>query len=77
VGRAWTGLELTKFHAPSGRGGDRRAPAKTPGIRHAAFAVADMDAVVVACEPAARSSLVTRSATKTAVGSATSAARRA
>ncbi len=36
-------LELTKFHAPSGRGGDRHAPANTPGIRHVAFAV---DAVV-------------------------------
>jgi len=40
-------LELTKFHAPSGRGGDRHAPANTPGIRHVAFAVDDIDAVVV------------------------------
>jgi catechol 2,3-dioxygenase-like lactoylglutathione lyase family enzyme len=24
-------LELTKFHAPSGRGGDQHAPANTPG----------------------------------------------
>jgi catechol 2,3-dioxygenase-like lactoylglutathione lyase family enzyme len=39
-------LELTKFHAPSGRGGDRDAPANTPGIRHLAFAVDDIDAVV-------------------------------
>src|SRR6266542_2854181 len=39
-------LELTKFHAPSGRGGDRHAPANTPGIRHVAFAVDDIDAVV-------------------------------
>jgi catechol 2,3-dioxygenase-like lactoylglutathione lyase family enzyme len=39
-------LELTKFHAPSGGGGDRRAPANTPGIRHVAFAVDDIDAVV-------------------------------
>ena len=39
-------LELTKFHAPSGRGGDRHAPTNTPGIRHVAFAVADIDAVV-------------------------------
>ena len=37
-------LELTKFHAPSGRGGDRHAPANTPGIRHVAFAVDDIDA---------------------------------
>jgi catechol 2,3-dioxygenase-like lactoylglutathione lyase family enzyme len=39
-------LELSKFHAPSGPGGDRHAPANTPGIRHVAFAVDDVDAVV-------------------------------
>jgi catechol 2,3-dioxygenase-like lactoylglutathione lyase family enzyme len=39
-------LELTKFHAPSGGGGDRHAPANTLGIRHVAFAVDDIDAVV-------------------------------
>jgi len=39
-------LELTRFHAPSGRGGNRHAPANTPGIRHVAFAVDDIDAVV-------------------------------
>ncbi|MEK6252748.1 MAG: VOC family protein [Actinomycetota bacterium] len=39
-------LELTKFHAPSDQGGDRHAPANTPGIRHVAFAVDDIDAVV-------------------------------
>ena len=39
-------LELAKFHAPSGGGGDRRAPANTPGIRHVTFAVDDIDAVV-------------------------------
>jgi catechol 2,3-dioxygenase-like lactoylglutathione lyase family enzyme len=39
-------LELTKFHAPSGRGGDGHAPANTPGIRHVAFEVDDIDAVV-------------------------------
>lgn len=39
-------LELTKFHAPSGRDGDRHAPANTPGIRHVAFAVDDLDTVV-------------------------------
>jgi len=39
-------LELTTFHAPSGRGGDQHAPANTPGIRHVAFAVDDIDAVV-------------------------------
>jgi catechol 2,3-dioxygenase-like lactoylglutathione lyase family enzyme len=39
-------VELTKFHAPSGAGGDRHAPANTPGIRHLTFAVDDIDAVV-------------------------------
>jgi catechol 2,3-dioxygenase-like lactoylglutathione lyase family enzyme len=39
-------LELTKFHAPSGRGGDQHAPANTPGIRHVTFAVDDIDAAV-------------------------------
>ena len=39
-------LELTKFHAPSGRDGERHAPANTPGIRHLTFAVDDIDAVV-------------------------------
>jgi catechol 2,3-dioxygenase-like lactoylglutathione lyase family enzyme len=39
-------LELTKFHTPPGRGGDWHAPANTPGIRHVAFAVDDIHAVV-------------------------------
>jgi catechol 2,3-dioxygenase-like lactoylglutathione lyase family enzyme len=39
-------LELTKFHTPAARGCDRHAPANTPGIRHVAFAVDDIDAVV-------------------------------
>jgi len=39
-------LELAKFHAPSGRGGEEQAAANTPGIRHVAFAVDDIDAVV-------------------------------
>jgi catechol 2,3-dioxygenase-like lactoylglutathione lyase family enzyme len=39
-------LELTRFHAPSGGCGDRHAPANAPGIRHVAFAVDDIDAVV-------------------------------
>ncbi|HZU25956.1 MAG TPA: VOC family protein [Bryobacteraceae bacterium] len=38
-------LELTKFHSPS-TSGERPAPANTPGIRHIAFAVGDIDAVV-------------------------------
>jgi len=39
-------LELVKFHAPSGPGGDGHEPANAPGIRHLAFAVDDIDAVV-------------------------------
>ena len=39
-------LELAKFHTPSTQGGNRHAPANTPGIRHVAFAVEDIDAVV-------------------------------
>jgi len=39
-------LELVKFHSPSSQGDNRDAPANTPGIRHLAFAVDDIDAVV-------------------------------
>jgi catechol 2,3-dioxygenase-like lactoylglutathione lyase family enzyme len=39
-------LELVKFHSPPTQGGNRDAPANTPGIRHVAFAVEDIDAVV-------------------------------
>ena len=41
-------LELSKFHTPAAEAGDRRAPANTPGIRHVAFEVEDIDAVVAA-----------------------------
>lgn len=43
-------LELTKFHAPSGPGGDRYAPANTSGVRHVAFALEDIDAVVASLQ---------------------------
>jgi catechol 2,3-dioxygenase-like lactoylglutathione lyase family enzyme len=39
-------LELIKFHSPSDQGDDRHAQANTPGIRHVAFVVEDIDAVV-------------------------------
>jgi catechol 2,3-dioxygenase-like lactoylglutathione lyase family enzyme len=39
-------LELTKFHAPRDQGEHRHAQANAPGIRHVAFAVEDIDAVV-------------------------------
>ena len=40
------GLELIKSHSPSYQGDNRYAPANTPGIRHLAFAVKDIDGVV-------------------------------
>jgi hypothetical protein len=33
-----------KFHSPSNQGDNRHAPANTPGIRHVAFAIEDIDA---------------------------------
>jgi catechol 2,3-dioxygenase-like lactoylglutathione lyase family enzyme len=39
-------LELVKFRSPPTQGGDPHAPANTPGIRHVAFAVDDIDTVV-------------------------------
>jgi catechol 2,3-dioxygenase-like lactoylglutathione lyase family enzyme len=39
-------VELAKFHSPPTQEGDRQAPANTPGIRHIAFLVEDIDAVV-------------------------------
>jgi catechol 2,3-dioxygenase-like lactoylglutathione lyase family enzyme len=39
-------LELIKFHSPSYPGDNGPAPANTPGIRHVAFAVEDIDDVV-------------------------------
>ena len=39
-------LELSKFHAPPGPGGDPHAPPNAPGIRHVTFEVDDIDAAV-------------------------------
>lgn len=39
-------IELVKFHTPPAAGGDRHAPANARGIRHLAFVVEDIDAVV-------------------------------
>jgi catechol 2,3-dioxygenase-like lactoylglutathione lyase family enzyme len=39
-------LELIKFRSPSSQGDNRPAPANTRGIRHIAFVVEDIDAVV-------------------------------
>jgi catechol 2,3-dioxygenase-like lactoylglutathione lyase family enzyme len=43
-GNTW--LELTRFRSPSSQSGDADAPVNTRGIRHVAFAVDDIDAVV-------------------------------
>ncbi len=69
-------LELVKFHSPPTQGGDRHAPANTPGIRHIAFGVEDIDAVVAGLRARGSSSSASSSATRTATGSATSAAPR-
>ena len=39
-------IELVKFHSPPTQGGEPQAPANTPGIRHLAFLVEDIDEVV-------------------------------
>jgi catechol 2,3-dioxygenase-like lactoylglutathione lyase family enzyme len=39
-------IELAKFHSPPIQDGDPQAPANTPGLRHLAFLVEDIDAVV-------------------------------
>jgi catechol 2,3-dioxygenase-like lactoylglutathione lyase family enzyme len=39
-------LELIEFHSPPSGGGDRHAPANTPGLRHLAFVVEDIDTAV-------------------------------
>ena len=39
-------VELAKFLAPPGRGGDGHTPANAPGLRHLSFVVDDVDAVL-------------------------------
>ena len=39
-------VELAKYHSPPSQGDKVHAPANPPGIRHIAFAVEDIDAVV-------------------------------
>src|SRR6266498_1341859 len=62
-------LELTKFHAPPGPGGDRHAPANTPAsaISHSQSTTSTPSSL--ACEPTAGSSLARWRTTKTSIGS--------
>ncbi len=39
-------IELVKFHSPPPEPGDPHAPANAPGLRHVAFLVEDIDALV-------------------------------
>jgi catechol 2,3-dioxygenase-like lactoylglutathione lyase family enzyme len=39
-------IELVKFHSPPTEAGDPNAPSNAPGLRHLAFLVEDIDAVV-------------------------------
>jgi len=43
-------IELVKFHSPATEDGDSNAPANTPGLRHLAFLVDDIHAVVAGLE---------------------------
>jgi catechol 2,3-dioxygenase-like lactoylglutathione lyase family enzyme len=43
-------VELVKFHAPAAEGGDRTAPANTPGLRHITFEVDDLDAALASVQ---------------------------
>ncbi len=70
------GLELTKFHTPSTDGGFQRAPANASGIRHIAFAVEDIDAVLARLQARGAEPSASWGATGTATGSAMSAAPR-
>jgi catechol 2,3-dioxygenase-like lactoylglutathione lyase family enzyme len=44
-------LELIKFHSPPLQDGDPHAPANTPGLRHLAFAVDDIEAALDRLRP--------------------------
>ncbi len=39
-------IELVKFHSPPTEDGDPQAPSNAPGLRHLAFLVEDIDAMV-------------------------------
>jgi catechol 2,3-dioxygenase-like lactoylglutathione lyase family enzyme len=43
-------VELSRFRQPESQGGDPRAPANVPGMRHLSFLVEELDAVVARLE---------------------------
>jgi catechol 2,3-dioxygenase-like lactoylglutathione lyase family enzyme len=43
-------LELTKFHTPPGPAGDGPLPANAPGLRHLAFEVSGLDAILASLQ---------------------------
>jgi hypothetical protein len=69
-------LELTKFHTPPTQGGNRHAPANTPGIRVSHSPSNTSTRSSPACEHEARSTSASWSAMRIATGPATSAAPR-
>ncbi|MEV6826759.1 VOC family protein [Amycolatopsis sp. NPDC051102] len=44
-------LELIRYRAPAGPGGDPEAPANAPGLRHILFEVADIEQVLARLRP--------------------------
>lgn len=45
------GIELVRFKSPPSPAGDPEMPANVPGLRHLAFSVDDLDAVLADLEP--------------------------
>ena len=71
-------IELAMFHRPKAiSAGPKDAPANTLGIRRIMFAVDDIRTSLPACAPTAPNSSASWRSTRTAIGSATSAAPRA
>jgi catechol 2,3-dioxygenase-like lactoylglutathione lyase family enzyme len=70
-------VELTKFHTPTAvSAGPENAPVNMLGLRSVMFAVDDIDAAVAGLRPHGGNSLERWRSTRTATGSATSAAPR-
>ena len=70
-------LELTKFHNPAATTAEPNAPANTLGLRRIMFAVDDIDDDIARLRTHGGELVARWSSTRTAFGSATSAAPRA